>query len=284
VRGRFQYVELAAHLICVVLIAAYLFAYVFLQPVFDADRFGLDLQGYWIAADRLASGREIYASAGLAGNEEYRYSPWFAALFVPLRTLPREAVEVAWVTIGLCVVAWLAWPLRRTPTGLMLAALIVPQMLEYAWLGNVDPLVLAALALNRSRAGPLLVGVAASLKIAPIAFVVTYIVAREWKRAAIALLVAAALWLPALAFDLSLWNTSLTPYSPMSVSLAAGIAWAAILALAALLSARRHPALASSLLVLALTPRLHLYSAGILVIPARDALDRSTGKPGEQTR
>jgi hypothetical protein len=161
----------------------------------------------------------------------------------------------------------------------MLAALIVPQMLEYAWLGNVDPLVLAALALHRSRAGPLLVGVAASLKIAPIAFVVTYIVAREWNRAAIAVAVAAALWLPALAFDLSLWNTSLTPYSPMSVSLAAGIAWAAILALAALLSARRHPALASSLLALALIPRLHLYSVGILVIPARDASRRRTEKP-----
>jgi hypothetical protein len=146
-------------------------------------------------------------------------------------------------------------------------------------LGNVDPFVLAAAALYGRRAGPVLVGVAASLKIAPIAFVVTYLVARQWKRAATAVLVAVVLWLPALAFDLSLWDTSLTPYSPMSVSLAAGIAWATILVIAAVVSARRHPTFASSLLALAMTPRLHLYSVGILIIPARDASNRSSGAP-----
>jgi hypothetical protein len=269
---RLHYLEIAAHLICVVLIAGYLFAYLFLQPVFDADRFGLDMRGYWLAADRLASGQEIYASAGLTGNEEYRYSPWLAAVFVPLRTLPREAVEVAWVAIGLCAVAWLAWPLRRSATGLMLAALIVPQMVEYAWLGNIDPLVLAAVALHRRRYGPVLLGVAASLKIAPIAFVAMYLVERSWKRAAIATFVAAVLWAGALAFDLSQWSAAFTPMSPMTVSMLAGVAWAAALFLAASLTVRRYPVFGSTLLALSLTPRLHLYSVGLLVIPARELL------------
>jgi hypothetical protein len=270
--SRLQYAEIAAHLICVVLIAAYVFAYVFLQGVFDGNRFGLDIQGYWHAADRLASGRELYLSTGLTGNEEYRYSPWLAAVFVPLGALPRPLVEIPLVTAGVATVLWLAWPLRRTATGVLLAALIVPQMLEYAWLGNIDPFVLAAAALYGRRAGPILVGVAASLKVAPIAFVVPYLVARQWKRAAIAVLTAVVLWLPALAFDLSLWDSSLTPISPMSISLAAGVAWATMLTFGALLSARRHPTLAAALLSLAMTARLHLYSVGILIIPARDAL------------
>jgi hypothetical protein len=272
VHRSFWYIEIAAHLVSVVIIAGYLLAYLFLQPVFDADRFGLDLECYWLAADRLAGGSEIYASAGLTGNQEYRYSPWLAAVFVPLSTLPRVAVEIAWVALGLCAVAWLAWPFRRSITGLLLASLIVPQMLEYAWLGNVDPLVLAAVALHRQRAGPVLLGIAASLKIAPIAFVVVYLAERRWKRAAIAISVAAVLWAWALAFDLSLWSTAFTPMSPMTVSVWAGVAWPAALLIAAGITVRRYPVFASTLLALALTPRLHLYSVGWLVIPARELL------------
>jgi hypothetical protein len=70
-------------------------------------------------------------------------------------------------------------------------------------------------------------------------------------------------------FDLSAWQVTFTPTSPMSHSLMLGIAWAAAAALVAAVVVRRSPVLAGALAAIALTPRLHVYSVGILAIPAR---------------
>lgn len=247
------------------IVALYLTLYVISEP-FDALTFGVDIAGYDLAAERILDGQGLYYLDGLDGNEEYRYAPWFAYAWIGLRLMP----DPVWVAAGLVALAWLAWPLRRSVTALLVAGLIAPPAIEYAWRGNVDPFVLLALAVHDRKAGPMLVGLAASLKIAPIAFVLVYVVRREWSKAAVAMAVAGLLWLPALTFDLSQWSAAPTPYSPMQYGMAVGLAWAAGLGMIALLTARRHPVFAAVVLMLALTPRLHLYSLGNLLIPARD--------------
>jgi hypothetical protein len=259
-----------ARTVCLVLVGAYVLAYVALQTVFDANRFGLDLQAYWLAADRLSHGAQLYDTTGLTGYQEYRYAPWLAAIFWMFGGLPRSLVDAAWVSVALVTIAWLAWPMRRSLTGIILAGLIVPQMIEYAWLGNIDAYVLAAIALYGSRFGPVLVGIAASLKIAPIGFVLVYAWRREWRRMAVAIVTALVLWAPALAFDLSLWQLTFTPSSPFAYSPVLGIAWITAALLAATAVFRRSPVLAGALVAITLTPRIHLYTAGILVIPARE--------------
>lgn len=77
-------------------------------------------------------------------------------------------------------------------------------LLLVASVGNAQPLIVASLVwgLDR-RSGPIWVAIAASLKAAPIVFVLVYVARREWKRAAATLLLTALLTAPMLLYDLS---------------------------------------------------------------------------------
>lgn len=167
-----------------------------------------DLGAYLAAADLLASGGNPFdvqlLQQGLPYH--YHYSPWFAALFVPLTAVPAPVVSVGWsVLLGGAAVASLV-PLVRghgwwaTPVVLLMGFLYLNVIAE----GNVQPLLVAGLVWSlERRAGPVVIGVAASLKLVPILLALVYVGRGEWKRAAVAGAVTAVLLAPALLFEIS---------------------------------------------------------------------------------
>src|SRR5688572_17869256 len=67
-----------------------------------------DMNAYWDAAMRLRVGGELCPPASdVTASDVYRYSPWFAWLWVPLTSLPRGLVNVAWslILVGASVAA-----------------------------------------------------------------------------------------------------------------------------------------------------------------------------------
>jgi glycosyl transferase family 87 len=153
-----------------------------------------DIHAYLGAAQRLLAHEPLYVVTP-DPSAIYRYAPWFGFLRIPLASLPQIAVEVAWaaVLVGATVACLL--PLVRSWTGVALALLLGGLLYRTAGWGNVQPLVTAALVYGLpTRAGPWLVGLAASLKPWPILAVVVYAWRRQWSAAAISLRVAVALW------------------------------------------------------------------------------------------
>jgi hypothetical protein len=206
-----------------------------------------DANAYLGAAQRLRDGADLYIPMSPEAHEVYRYAPWFAFAWVPLTYLPADVVRHAWSLAMLACSAIAVAPLFERPTraSVLLAALLGATLAETAMFGNVHPLVVAMLSLGiRRGSGPLWVGVAASLKLVPILFAVGWLVRGEWRKGMVALAVAAVLFLPMLAFDLSAYVTdpgtglvSLYAVSPglwLAVALAAG-------ACALWLAVRRSP-------------------------------------------
>jgi hypothetical protein len=233
-----------------------------------------DADAYWNAAQRLRHGAPLYIPVDPAADETtaYRYAPWLAWLWVPLTLLPKGLVQVGWssVLIAACVVAIIPLLRQRTVAAICLTALLGGLLVRTASTGNVHALVIAALVYGvPRRSGPIWIGIAASLKIAPIAYALVYAGQREWGRATIALAVAAILFAPALLYDLSGYPTD--PGESFSLlSLAGPVPWAAVAAAAVLgafaLARTRFAWGASSVAVLSLIPRLDLYSLTYLLV------------------
>jgi hypothetical protein len=165
---------------------------------------------YYDAAFRLVHGLPLYPTVNAEAHEVFRYAPWFAIAWIPLTLLPREVALHAWSLAMLgCTVA-AVWPLLRRPTWarVALAALVGQTLAETAMFGNAHPLVVALLVWTAGRRSfPAWVGVAASLKLVPLAFALVWAGRREWANAAIAVGVAALLFAPMLLFDLSSYPT-----------------------------------------------------------------------------
>jgi hypothetical protein len=165
-----------------------------------------DAGSYWSAALRLQAGGSLYfSSANPSDSALYWYSPWFAALWVPLTMLPHAAVMVGWSLVQVAALGYLLWPSRH-PASVALSLLLMPDLLRTASTGNVQvPMLALLLAGLRTRWGPVVIGVAASLKVFPIILAVLY----GWRGALIAVGTAAILVAPVLLFDLSGYPTRL---------------------------------------------------------------------------
>jgi hypothetical protein len=264
------------------IVVATFIAYVGLSAPFDSDWRAHDVQAYWGAAERLRAGLPLYAPV----ESPYQYSPWFAFLWIPLTYLPRDLVTWTWLLILAASVVWLALPLLRSYAGLLLAMLVIPQVMEYAWIGNVDALMLLALTLLNRRIGPVVVGLAASLKITPIAFVLVYLVRREWVKAGVSCLVAAIFSAPILLFDLSAVNvgTGMTPYSLWGAGPIVGAVTTTALVLGCAYFVWRDRSLASvasAVVAMLGNPRVNLYNIGYLLVPAHTARLRADSPNGK---
>jgi hypothetical protein len=198
-----------------------------------------DAGAYYDAAIRLSTGQDLYLPMHPEAHEVYRYAPWFAAAWVPLTIVPRDLALHLWSLAMLGCSALAVWPLirRGTPAALALAALLGAFLAETAMFGNAHPAVVAALVVAaRSRWLPAVIGITSSIKLVPILFVLPWV--RRDRRAAVlvAIGVAAALWTPALLFDLSGYvtdpGTGLLSFYSVSPLL-----WAALAAVAATASA-----------------------------------------------
>ncbi|MDP9468346.1 MAG: DUF2029 domain-containing protein [Chloroflexota bacterium] len=234
-----------------------------------------DVDAYLAAAHRLRDGEPLYlGSLSPDSYRVFRYAPWFAWLWVPLSYLPRDPVAWGWgallaVASGTILVGLAR--LRR-PAAWALAFLIAPWLLSLVQVGNIQPVVVAMLAFGIStRSGPIWIGVAASLKVVPILFVLPYLARREWGRLAASVGVAALLLAPMLLTDLSGYTTdpgrsySLYYYVSPTAWVVAAVA-SSIVAL--VLAWRRSPYVwvATALAVMLIAPRSHITYATYLVI------------------
>jgi alpha-1,2-mannosyltransferase len=169
-----------------------------------------DAGAYYDAAHRLTTGVPLYPPVNPEAHEVYRYAPWFAAAWIPLTALPRDVALHVWsIAMLACAIAAVV-PLLRRPSwaAVALAALAGQTLVETAMFGNAHPLVVALLAWTATRRSfPIWVGVAGSIKLVPLAFVLVWVGRREWRPAAVALATAAILFAPMLLFDLSNYVT-----------------------------------------------------------------------------
>ena len=232
-----------------------------------------DMDAYWNAAVRLRDGLPLYPAVPDPGAADvFRYSPWFAWLWVPLTSLPKAAVQIGWSALLLSSIPIAIGPIlrHRSAAAICLAALTGGLLVRTASTGNVHALLIGLLVWAAGRrSGPLWIAVAASLKVAPLAYGLVYAGRRECRRAATTLLLTAALVVPVLLYDLSDYPTEAR--GSLSLLSIAGpvpfIVLAAIATVAAFGLARtRYAWVAASVAVLALTPRLELYGLTYLLV------------------
>lgn len=226
-----------------------------------------DMGAYWDAAQRLRDGEPLYPTlADSEASEVYRYAPWFAWAWVPLTALPREIVNVIWSAVLLIASAAALIPLVRARAWLA-AAFFVPILVGISAIGNVQPLVVAALVLGvERRTGPLWIAAAASLKVVPILFVATYVGRREWAKATATVALTALLVAPMLLYDLSAYPTG----AGEAAALARWpLAYAVVIGLAIIISVRlartRYAWLASAATATLAVPRLFVYDLTLLM-------------------
>jgi hypothetical protein len=229
-----------------------------------------DAEAYWRAAERLRDGQPLYPSlASHDASDVYRYSPWFAVVWIPLTFLPQAVAYAVWGIALACAVGACVWASLRAPTvaGVLLALLMLAMLAPAAASGNVQPLLLAGLVLGvERRSGPLWIALAASLKAAPILLVAVYLGRRQWVRALAATVLTVALVLPILAFDLS--------HYPADVGAAtgpipewAGFAVGTVLAIAAVPLARtKYGWLAAGTAIIFAIPRWSYYQASFVLV------------------
>jgi hypothetical protein len=126
----------------------------------------------------------------------FTYSPVAALLFAPFHALPYPVFFVGWTTLLALVALWLCPPMLWAPGFLLL--------LGELHAGNVHILMAAAIVLGLTRAAgwwsvPLL------LKVTPGVGILWFLVRREWRKFATALIVSGVLVLASLVVDASLW-------------------------------------------------------------------------------
>jgi hypothetical protein len=154
--------------------------------------------------------------------------------------------------------------------GLVTGLFLLPIALLGAAYGNVQPLVvLGLLVAPRSRAGPLLVAVAASLKFVPIVMIAVDLGVGRWQRAAWTTAFTASLLLPMLLFDLSGYSLEIghaqVALTEWSWSLWAVGAMAAV-AVAVFLARTRFAWLAAGVAMVLILPRLLVYQFSFLLV------------------
>src|SRR5947208_6524475 len=162
-----------------------------------------DSTAYWNAAMRLREGMPLYPTVGnVEASDVYRYAPWFAWLTVPFTYLPKWLAGLIWSLILVAASVAAVVPLARRGAWIQVA-FFFPILIGISAFGNVQALLIASLVWTVDRwSGPAWIGVAASLKIFPILFALTYLGRGQWVRALVPVAVAALLWAPALLYDL----------------------------------------------------------------------------------
>jgi len=252
-----------------------------------------DAGAYYDGATRLAHGQPLYPAINPEAHEVFRYAPWFAVAWIPLSLLPREPTLHAWslAMLGCSVAA--VWPLIRRPTWarVALAALVGQTLVETAMFGNAHPLVVALLVWTAGRRSfPAWVGVAASIKLVPLAFALVWAARRQWGRVALAVGVTALLFAPILLFDLSHYptdpGTGLLSLYAVSPPLWAAVA-IAVLTLTLFLAARGSPYawVAVAVLMFLGPPRVVTSYLGFLLVAvqlsSREVGEGAVSAPGQ---
>ncbi len=140
----------------------------------------------------------LYEGSTVGGVNAYLYSPAFAQVFAVIGRLPREVFVVCWTVFLAAVAVWLA---RPWPPALLVLALPVSQDVL---IGNIHVLLAAAIVLGFRWSGawalPLLT------KVTPGVGLLWFLVRREWRALAIALVVTGTIAAVSFALAPGLWS------------------------------------------------------------------------------
>jgi hypothetical protein len=231
-----------------------------------------DMNAYWDAGLRLRTGEPLFPPVSdVLASEVYRYSPWFAWLWAPLTALPRPIVNVAWSAVLLAASFAAMWPLARRGAWIGVA-FFLPILIGISAIGNVHALLLAPLVFSiERRTGPLWIGVAASLKLFPILFVLSYMGRRQWWKAAATIGITLVLLAPYLLYDLSNYVTSAGGGGLLwDWRIGYAIAVATAVAATLFLARTRWAWLAAAVAVVIAIPRSFLYDVSWTLVGAPD--------------
>lgn len=182
----------------------------------DQQPFLSDLAVYRHAGEFLRDGLPLYSGTAFvhtsSGHLPWTYPPFGALVMVPLTWLPPLAMNLLWLAVTAVALVALARvvfaPLlarvarpRLALAGLTVAALLVTPVSDGVGLGQIgilltllcllDAVVLAG---RRSRWTGTLVGVAIAIKLTPAVFLPYWLLTRQYRAAATALLSWAACW------------------------------------------------------------------------------------------
>ena len=246
-----------------------------------------DAGAYYDAAVRLTHGGDLYPAINPEAHEVYRYAPWFAAAWIPITALPRDVALHAWSLAMLGCAFAAVWPLLRRPTWarVALAAVVGQTLAETAMFGNAHPLVVAGLVWTVGRRSfPAWVGVAASIKLVPLALALVWTARGEWAKAALSVVVTALLFAPMLLFDLrhyvtdpgtgllSLYSVHPVLWGAAALGALAATSWLAI-------RGSRYAWVAAALLMFLGPPRVVLSYLAFLVVAWELARREPSGSP-----
>jgi Glycosyltransferase family 87 len=225
-----------------------------------------DATAYLHAAQRLREGQPLYpVVSDVEASDVYRYAPWFAWLAVPFTFLPVQVAGAMWsgVLVGASVLAVV--PLARQQAWLQVA-FFFPILIGISAYGNVQALMIAPLAwfIGR-RSGPLWVGIAASLKIFPILFLLTYLGRREWLKAIVSMGVAGLLWAPVLFVDMRGYVTDVGQAGLFGSAAVHYIIAGMCLVGAVILARMRYAWLSSAVAVILVASRFFIYDLTYLL-------------------
>ncbi|MGH2428481.1 MAG: glycosyltransferase family 87 protein [Candidatus Limnocylindria bacterium] len=236
-----------------------------------------DMQVYEAAALRLRSGDQLYGGP-IDPNTAYRYAPWFAFAFAPLTYLPDLARNVLWSVflLGGSALALVPLARERRLEARLLLVFLAAILFGISSGGNIQGPMLAMLVWGMpTRWGGLVVGIAASLKVVPIALAAVFIAERRWSQLAYAVVAAIVLWAPIVLFEID--PITLDPGLARTLPTWGWVlvaASAAIATVAMALFAPRYTALSAATAAILALPRLFVYEITLLVAglhPVRDA-------------
>src|SRR4051812_22265567 len=176
----------------VALVATALLAWIQWRGV--AKGIWVDSDVYVMGARTLLNGGDLYAGAS-AVDLRFTYSPFAAAMFVPLALLPAEAARwtltVASLVALMVTVLVVGRRLRLRPwvmCWLVIAAAALEPVLRNLLLGQINLVLMALVVLDLlvvpHRYRGFLVGIAAGIKLTPAVFVVYFLLQRDWRSAA----------------------------------------------------------------------------------------------------
>ncbi|MCA1572923.1 MAG: DUF2029 domain-containing protein [Chloroflexi bacterium] len=241
-----------------------------------------DAGAYWEAAIRIRGGEPLYPLlSDTEASEVYRYAPWFAYAWVPLTLLPRDAAMVIWSAILLVASAAAVTPLARNRAWLAVA-FFTPILVGISGIGNVQPLIVAALVLGVGRrSGPIWIALAASLKVVPILLAIVYAGRGEWRRALFTALLTALVVAPMLLFDLTNYPTGAGDAAALfGIPVLYGLVLGAAILVTIRLARTPHGWLAASTAAVLALPRLFVYDITfVLAGYPRSAGRRQTTQP-----
>jgi len=225
-----------------------------------------DATAYWHAAQRLRENQPLYpVVSDVEASDVYRYAPWLAWLAVPFTFLPVQVAGAIWSAVLIAASVLAVVPLARQRAWLQVA-FFFPILMGISAYGNVQALMIAPSAwfIGR-RSGPVWVGIAASLKIFPILFVLTYLGRHQWLRAVAAVAVAALLWAPALFVDMRGYVTDVGQAGLFGSSVAYYVVAGVCIAAAVVLSRTQFAWASSAVAVILVASRFFIYDLTYLL-------------------